>query len=150
MEKLSRNTDKITYIYSSMSHLGKLMLGYLKGTKKKLEVIDITEESIGDDLWLELSHNLDMTLGEIFEQGNLERADLKNTENFTTSDWATALKEHPELLQRPIAINGERAILISNRSEILQFFGVDSAGLEKKMSHEAPTTTTTTQDEDFI
>nr|WP_262486395.1 hypothetical protein [Gaetbulibacter saemankumensis] len=41
-------------------------------------------------------------------------------------------------------------MLVSHRSEILKFFGVDSAGLKKGFSHEPPITSSTTKDEDYL
>lgn len=150
MTILARDKRQLTYIYSSLSHLGKQVLGYVQGTRKKVETIDIVNEKIADSIWIELSDNLGMTLGEIFGK---ERADLlkeERTEDFDTDDWLKIINKNPELLQKPIVINGDKAMLVSHRSEILQFFGVDSAGLEKTMGHKPPTTSSTTEDEDFV
>ena len=150
MTILARNNNQITFIYSSSSHLGKQVLGYLKGAKKEVEVIDISKENIGDTIWIELAENLNISLGELFESGNLDISKMGDTDDFDTKDWLKLIEEHPELLTRPILINGDTVKLISNRSQILQFFGVDSAGLEKTMSHVPPTTSSTTEDENFI
>lgn len=150
MTLLARNDNQITFIYSSTSHLGKQVLGYLKGAQKDVEAIDIAKEKIGDSIWIELAQNLNLTLGELFQSSNVDISKTGNTDDFDTKDWLKLLGEHPELLNRPILIHGKTVKLISNRSQILQFFGVDSAGLEKTMSHEPPTTSSTTENENFI
>lgn len=150
MTLLARNDNQITFIYSSTSHLGKQVLGYLKGAQKDVEVIDISKENIGDSIWIELAENLNVSLGELFQSSNLDSSKMGDTDDFDTKDWLNLIGEYPELLNRPISINGDTVKLISNRSEILQFFGVDSAGLEKTMAHEPPTTSSTTENENFI
>ncbi len=150
MTLLARDTNQITFIYSSTSHLGKQVLGYLKGTKKDVETIDISKETIGDSLWIELAENLNVSLGELFQTSNVDSSKTGDTSDFETKDWLKLIGEYPELLNRPILVNGDIVKLISNRSQILQFFGVDSAGLEKTMAHEPPTTSSTTENENFI
>ncbi|WP_281542376.1 arsenate reductase family protein [Maribacter aestuarii] len=150
MAILSRNKRQLTYIYSSLSHLGKQVLGYVQGARTKVETIDIANEKIADSIWIELAENLGMPLGEIFEKGNGNGLEGEDTKNFDTDDWLKIINNNPGLLRRPIAVNGDKAMLISNRSEILQFFGVDSAGLEKTMGHKPPKTSSATEDEDFI
>lgn len=150
MTLLARDTNQITFIYSSTSHLGKQVLGYLKGAKKDVETIDISKETLGDSLWIELAENLNVPLGELFQTSNVDSSKTGDTSDFETKDWLKLIGEYPELLNRPILVNGDTMKLISNRSQILQFFGVDSAGLEKTMAHEPPTTSSTTENENFI
>jgi len=126
------------------------MLGHLKGSKKKVESIDIEKNNLGDTIWVELAEDMGIPLGKLFAAGHPDTPNLDNTDTFDTDDWLKLINENPALLQRPIAVNGNRVKLISNRAEILQFFGVDSAGLKKTMAHEPPTTSTQTQDENFI
>jgi len=147
MSILARNKRQLTYIYSSLSHLGKQVLGYVLGTKKKIEIIDIAKEKISDTVWVEIAENLNLPFEKIFETKQITNI---NTDNFITDDWLKMIKKNPTLLQKPIAINGDKFMLISHRSEILKLFGVDSAGLEKGFNHEPPTTSSTTKDENFI
>jgi len=76
----------------------------------------------------------------------------KNTKknNLNTDDWLKMIKNNPDILQNPIVINGDRYMLISHRSDILKFFGVDSSGLEKGFNHESPQTSSITKDETFL
>ena len=149
MSVLARNENQITFIYSSLSPLGKKLLGYLKGTKMKVESIDIAQEQLSDTIWLEVIENLGLPFTEIFPSLEDHFTDLPVDQNYSTDDWLKLINKNPSLLQRPI-INGDTAKLISSRSEILKFFSVDSAGLKKKMAHEPPTTSSTTDKERFI
>lgn len=150
MPVLVRNENQITFIYSSLSNLGKQLLGYLEGAKKNVECIDIAQEKISDTIWLEVIENLGLPFREVFMDIDQHLPDLNGKENFATDDWLKIINNNPVLLQRPIVINGDKAKLLSNRSEILHFFGVDSAGLKKRMAHEPPTTNSMTDEESFI
>lgn len=150
MSVLAHDKDQITYIYSSKSHLGEKILGYLKGIKKKVKIIDIAQENLADTIWVELGKKLKIPLGELFANGHQDLPDLGDTDRLNTADWLKLINENPKLLQRPIVVHGDKVALLSNRSEILQFFGVDSAGLKKTMAHESPTTSSNTEDENFI
>lgn len=150
MPILARNKNQITYIYNSQSRLGEQILGYLKGTKKKVETINISQENLGDTIWVELAQNLGLPFDEIFSTSHPDVPDFGISDDFDTKDWLKLIDENPMLLQRPIMVHGDTAKQLTTRSEILRFFGVDSAGLEKTMAHEPPTTSSTTEDESFI
>lgn len=150
MPMLARDKNQLSYIYSSTSHLGKQVLGYVQGLKKKVEIIDISKEGLSDTIWVELRDNLDVPFDEIFTTQNEDLSDYGDKDSFSKTDWIKIINKRPELLQKPIAVNGDSVMLIAHRSEILKFFDVDSAGLEKTFGHEAPTTSSTTKGEKFV
>ncbi|WP_338358623.1 ArsC/Spx/MgsR family protein [Yeosuana marina] len=147
MSILAHDKRQLTYIYSSSSHLGKQVLGYIQGIDKNIEVIDIEKEKISHSIWVEIAKELKVPFKKIFETKSISN---KNEDNFTTDDWLKMIEKNPALLQKPIAINGDRIMLVSHRSEILKFFGVDSSGLEKGFNHESPAISSTTKDEGFV
>ena len=67
MSILAHNKRQLTYIYSSSSHLGKQVLGYVQGIDKKIEVIDIDKEKISDSIWVEIAEKLNLPFKKIFE-----------------------------------------------------------------------------------
>ena len=150
MSILARDKKQLIYIFSSLSHLGKQVLGYVEGIDKKIEVIDITKQNLGDTIWIEIAENLGVDLSKIFTTESDYVSNIGDTNDFNTDDWLKIINKNPEILQKPIAIKGEEAMLISHRSDILKFFGVDSAGLKKVANGESPTTSSTTKNENFI
>ncbi|MGB6151606.1 MAG: hypothetical protein WBG48_06405, partial [Pricia sp.] len=67
-----------------------------------------------------------------------------------TNGWLKALEKNPVLLQNPIAVNGDRVRLVQSRSDILKFYGVDSAGLEQSPQSGPPDITSNTEDETLV
>ncbi|MFS4418231.1 arsenate reductase family protein [Maribacter sp. 2307ULW6-5] len=150
MSILATSKHQMTFIYSSDSHLGQQILGYLQGSKKKTIALNINKSPLADTVWTSLAEDLQVPLGALFAASHPDVPDFGDTSKFSTEDWLKLINEHPELLQRPIVVHNGKTAQLANRSQILRFFGVDSAGLKKTMSHEEPTTQATTDNEKFI
>lgn len=146
---LSNDENQLTLIYSSESHLGKQVLGYAQGAEKDLHAIDIAETNLGDTVWVEIAEGLGKSLGDILDTKSVDSLEIDDDSSFDTDDWLKLIEKNPALLQQPIAINGDKFKQVSNRSEILEFYSVDSAGLEKHNVGDEPTTSSTTEDESF-
>ncbi|MBG48304.1 MAG: hypothetical protein CML05_08465 [Pseudozobellia sp.] len=150
MSVISTDENMLTLVYSSKSHLGKQVLGYVQGAGDALRTIDIAETKLGHAVWVTLADGLGKDLGELFSLDNTETLDIEDSDSFDTDDWLKLIDNNPELLQNPIAIKGKKFMQVTSRSEVLKFFEVDSAGLEKKNMGEEPVTKSTTKDESFI
>lgn len=150
MSVLTTDDNLFTLVYSSESHLGKQVLGYVQGVSDDLRTIDIAETNLGDTVWVTLADGLNKSLGELFDKGNAGLPEDSESGSFDTDDWLKLIDKNPSLLQNPIAIKGKKFLQVASRSEVLRFFGVDSAGLEKKNMGKPPTTSSTTKDESFI
>ena len=150
MSVLTTDDNLLTLVYSSESHLGKQVLGYVQGADKKLRTVDIAKTKLGHTVWVTIADGLNKPLGDLFTHENTETPDIGKNSSFDTDDWLKMIDKNPSLLQKPIAIKGKEFMQVSGRSEVLKFFGVDSAGLEKKNNGEEPTTSSTTKNESFL
>ncbi|RDK85208.1 arsenate reductase family protein [Marinirhabdus gelatinilytica] len=147
MGVLARDDREFTLIYSHNSRVGKHALAYLQGVKDKLNAIDISKTKISDTQWAELAKALGCKVGDLVDK-RLVKVD--DTSNFGTNDWIKILQNNDEVLSHPIAIKGDKTRQIANGPDILKFFGVDSAGLEKTFHTEDPTIEKTTNGEGFV
>jgi len=147
---LARTDKLLTLIYSSNTRKGIHTLSYLTAIDKEYLAIDIAKTKLPGMLWIEIAQDLGVKVGDLIEKRELNIAS-QDTSGFGTEDWIKILRKNDFALASPIAINGKRIKQITNPVEILEFFGVDSAGLEqspiqgKKIDHER-----TTGDETFI
>jgi hypothetical protein len=89
-------------------------------------------------------------LGELFSPEHPDAPDVGRAEDFDTDDWLKLIGHNPDLLQNPIGIQGERTKIFTSRADVLEFYGVDSAGLEKTFHTNPPTTQSQTENEDFV
>ncbi|NND87765.1 MAG: hypothetical protein HKM28_00800 [Flavobacteriaceae bacterium] len=147
MGVISRDDKQFTLIYSQNTRVGKHTLAYLQGIREKLLAIDISKTKVSDTQWAEIAEAMNVEVGDLIDKRNI---DVKNTDEYGTDDWLKILQHDDSVLAHPIAISGKRTKQISNASEVLTFFGVDSAGIEKTMHTDPPAITKTTENDDFV
>lgn len=150
MPILSRHSNQLTFIYNSTSEIGKQSLAYIQASKLKLETIDLSKESIANSVWVEIIDQLQLNFKDVFSLSHPDAKGVIDSQDFDTDDWLKIINKNPSILQKPIAINGDKAKVISNASQVLSFFGVDSAGLEKKFGFDPPHISKTTEDDSFV
>lgn len=149
MGVLATNDRQLTLIYSSTSSLGKQTLGYVRAAGDKIQTVDVAKTALGNTAWVDIADGLNMSLGELLA-GDHPDAISANKADFDTDDWLKLLKKNPDLLRKPIAINGKKYLQVDTPSEVLKFFGVDSAGLEKKSIGNPPTTQPKSDSDRFV
>lgn len=147
---IARDPNQLTLIYSSNTRVGTHTLSYLTGIDKKFLAIDIAKTKVGDTMWVEIADALGVKVGDLVDKRELD-IDSKTTDDFGTNDWLKIIQNNDCVISRPIAINGSRTLQIDNPTEILEFFEVDSAGLEQSpMKGKKLDIERTTEREDFI
>jgi arsenate reductase-like glutaredoxin family protein len=146
---LASDERQFTLIYSSESSIGKQTLAYIESLEAEIRTIDITKTKFGDTVWVSMADEMKVPLEDLFSRDHPDAPEDSNND-FSTDDWLKLIKHNPKLLQQPIAIKGKKIKQISTPSEVLQFFEVDSAGLEKENIGDDPTTESETKGEQFI
>jgi len=149
MSVLANNKRQLTLIYNSQSSLGKQTLGYVESADDKIQAVDISKTKLGDTVWVSIADGLNKPLEALLDTDIPDVPDVK-TSDFDTDDWLKLLKKNPALLQKPIAINGQKYLQITTPSEALKFFEVDSAGLKKNRLGQEPTISSRSGEDTFI
>lgn len=119
MGEIATSDRQITLYYSSESSIAKQTLAYAKGEGLALQSIDVLETKLTGTQLTELAQKL-----------NLKVADLVNTEHptytehfdqhdFSTDDWITMITKHPSILKGPIALRGDKCILVKTPTDIV-------------------------------
>lgn len=146
MGVIARNDRQLTFYYSSNTRVGTHTLSYLQGIEEKIHTIDIAKVKVPGTQWVEIAEMLNCKVGDLVDK---RVAKVENSDEFKSEDWIKILQNNNEVLTQPIAINGNRAKQIENPPNIMDFFSVDSAGLDKTMHTEEPTIEATTEGEDY-
>jgi len=147
MGVLARDDREFTLIYSHNTRVGKHTLAYLQGIEEKLNAIDISKTKVSDTQWTEIAEALNCKVGDLIDKRLVE---VEDTSDFGTNDWLKILQNNDAVLSHPIAINGKSTKQITNGSDVLKFFGVDSAGIDKTMHTDNPSIHKTTNGENFV
>lgn len=126
---IARDENQITLIFSSSTRLGTHTLSYLRGIDKTYLPIDLAKSKLGDTIWVEIAEALGVKVGDLVDKRELD-IDSAVTADFGTHDWIKIIQSNDAVISRPIFIKGEITKQIDNPTEILEFFDVDSAGIE--------------------
>lgn len=132
---IARNEKQLTLIFSSNTRVGKHTYSYLTGIDQKYLAIDLAKSKVGDTMWVEIAEALGVKVGDLVDKRELD-IDSKATEDFGTHDWLKIIQINDFVISRPIVIMGEITRQIDNPTEILEFFGVDSTGLQQSPTDE--------------
>lgn len=150
MGVIARNDRQLTLIYSSNTRVGVHTLSYLTGIDQRYLAIDLAKTKVADTQWAEIADALGVKIGDLVDKRELD-IDDESTANFNSTDWLKIIQNDDTVISRPIAIMGKRTMQINNPTEIMEFFEVDSAGLEQSPSDDTfPDIERTTEDEKFI
>ena len=148
MGVLARDDKQFTLIYSSNTRVGKHTLSYLQGIEDKVHTVDISKVKVPGTQWAEVADAMNMSIGDLVDKRILED-DGTDTSNFDSDDWIKILQNNDGVLTQPIAIHGKETRQIENPPDVMNFFGVESAGIEKTMHTEEPNIEQKTDDENF-
>jgi arsenate reductase-like glutaredoxin family protein len=147
---IARDDRQLTLIYSSNTRVGTHTLSYLTGIDEKYLAIDLAKTKVSDTQWAEIADALGVKIGDLVDKRQLE-IDVESTSEFDSNDWLKIIQKNDSVISKPIAIKGNRTKQIDNPPEIMEFFEVDSAGLEQSPSNDTqPDIERTTSKENFI
>jgi arsenate reductase len=97
-------------------------LELLKNKGVDLEIIRYLEEPLSNTELKELLVKLALPIEDVIRKGEPEyRAHFKGKQ-MTEMDWLDALVLYPKLLERPIVIKGEKAIIARPPERVEEFF----------------------------
>lgn len=130
MGVLARDDKQLTLIYSSNTRVGVHTLSYLTGIDERYLAIDLAKTKVADTVWAEIANALGVKIGDLVDKRELDLSS-ESTENFSSTDWLKIIQSNDFVISRPIVIKGNRTMQIDNPTEILEFFEVDSAGIEQ-------------------
>jgi len=137
MGVIARNEKQLTLIYSSNTRVGKRVYAYLKGIDKKFLGIDISKTKVSDTQWVEIADALGVKVGDLVDKKEVE-LDTESTAEFGTNDWLKIIQNNDEVISLPIVIKGNVTRQVVSSTELLEFYEVDSAGLEQSPSNDTP------------
>ncbi|WP_378187872.1 arsenate reductase family protein [Aquimarina sp. W85] len=150
MATIAKNERQLTLYYSSASSTGKQTAGYVKGSDMPINLVDITKQNPTGTHWADLAALVGKSIDQLIDKQHPDISQEIENANLEPHDWLKIIAKTPQVIKDPIAVKGDRAQQINTATEILTFFDVDSAGIEKEPVGKEPSTTRTTKDENFI
>ncbi|WP_164905168.1 arsenate reductase family protein [Aequorivita ciconiae] len=150
MGVIATNENQLTLIYSSNTRVGRWTLSYLEGIDKPYLAIDLCKTKVADTQWVEIAEKLNVSVGDLVDKREME-IEVENTSDLDDNDWIKVIQKNDKVISYPIAIMGNKIKQIINAPSIMDFFEVDSAGLEQSPAEgNTLDIERTTDDETFI
>lgn len=127
---------QITLYYDSTSKLGKQAYADAQATKAAVLPLDVTSEKVSGTTWIRLAKKLDLDVGELINQDHPVFKNLYGNEkvDLSVEDILKVLEKHPETLVYPIAVRGDKAILVKQSTDMRKLKYPDSKGTNLRMS----------------
>ena len=117
MSILATSDRLIILFFNPDSPIGKQTLGYAKGEGIQLREVDILKYEFTGSLLKNLADRLKVTVEELVNKKHPDFEKCKD-KNFSDQDWITVMRENTELIKEPIAIRGDKAILVETPSDL--------------------------------
>ncbi|RXJ44282.1 arsenate reductase family protein [Gelidibacter gilvus] len=117
---ISTSDGQITLFYNSRSQRGKQTLVYAKTHGLPLEKIDLLKTPLTGTQITELAKRLGLNIEELVNQQHYKYRKKFTAQSFTSEDWITVIQNHPEIMKQPIALRGNKTILVETPTDIIR------------------------------
>lgn len=117
---ISTADGQITLFYNSKSQRGKQTIAYAKTHGLPLEKVDILMTPLTGTQITELAKRLGLSLNEMVNQDHYKYRRKFTAQCFTSEDWITVIQNHPEIMKQPIALRGNRTLLVETPTDIIR------------------------------
>lgn len=97
-------------------------MDYLEESGKEFEVIEYLKDSPNKTLLESLLKKLNMTAFELIRKGELEYKENFKGKDLSESDWIDAMVQFPKLIERPIIVLGDKAVIGRPMERINELF----------------------------
>ncbi|WGD34529.1 hypothetical protein [Olleya sp. YS] len=148
MNSISTSNNQIQCFYSSGTPFSDKLEAFLKSTKKDTLAIDITKTMPSDTMWHDIADKLNTSLKDLIALDDIQETD--DSTSFSEESLVKILAKNPKALKGAIIIENDTIAHITNYTEVLKFYDVDSAGLEKTFHTDQPVSKSQTDDDTFV
>jgi arsenate reductase len=120
MGEIATSNRQITLFYNSKSEIGKQTLAYAKSERLKLEDIDILKAKLTGTQIVELAEKLHIQVASLINQESPAYTSHFDHHNLSTDDWIKMIQHNPEIMKQPIALHGDKTILVQTPTDIIK------------------------------
>jgi arsenate reductase len=109
----------IIYHHSSCSR-SRFALDLLREKKLEFEIVEYFKNPFTKDELRDIIRKLGIQPEELIRKNEKEYKQVFPSKNISEDDWIEGMLKHPKLIQRPIVVNGERAVIARPAERILE------------------------------
>jgi arsenate reductase (glutaredoxin) len=120
MKEIARNKHQITAYYNPDSSVAKKTLAYLQESKIPVLTIDILKNPPTGSQWMEIANDLGVPVSDLILKDHPVYQKQYAQSELSDHDWLKIMQFHPEVIDQPIVIRGERVLLVKTPTDVLQ------------------------------
>ncbi|PKG49788.1 arsenate reductase family protein [Olleya sp. 1-3] len=120
MGEIATSNRQITLYYNSKSARAKQTLAYALADGFKVEEIDILKTKLTGTQIVELAKRLHITVADLINQDSPAYQASFEPHNLSTDDWIKMILHNPQIMKQPIALHGDKTILVDTPTDILK------------------------------
>lgn len=120
MSEIARSERQITIYYNSSSVRAEQAIALAQSEGIAIALVDMLKTPITGTQLVELAKGLGLTVADLVNQNHNAYSGKFEPHELSTDDWIKMIKHNPEIMKQPIAIKGDRMILIETPTDILK------------------------------
>lgn len=120
MGVIAKSERQITLFYHSKSRRAKQTLAYAKAEGLAIQRINILKTPLTGTQIAELAYRLGIEIKDLVNQDHPAYMKRFDYHDFSSEDWITMIKNHPEIMKQPIALRGDKTILVETPTDIIK------------------------------
>jgi arsenate reductase len=109
----------IIYHHSSCSK-SRFALDLLREKKIEFEVVEYFKTPFEKELFRDLIRKLGIHPEELIRKNEKEYKQVFPSKNISEDEWIEGMLKYPKLIQRPIVVNGDKAVIARPAERILE------------------------------
>lgn len=119
MGEIATSNRQITVYYNSNSSRAKETLAYAKAEGLVVQDIDILKTPLTGTQIVELASRLELEVKDLVNQEHPCYKSEFEPHELSTEDWIKMIRKNPEIMNQPIALRGDKTIMVSTPSDIM-------------------------------
>lgn len=120
MAGIATSERQITLFCNEESPIAKQTIAYAKAEHVSLLVINLLKTKLTGTQLAGIADKLGIAVKDLVA---MERPEFKKKfghVDLSTLDWLTAMRENPDIIKQPIALKGDKILLVETPSDILK------------------------------
>lgn len=120
MGEIATSERQITLFYSSSSSRAKQTLAYAKAEGLPILEIDILKTPLTGTQIAELADRLGIAIKDLVNQEHPSYTAKFGHHDLSSEDWIKMIRHNPDIIKQPIALRGNRTILVETPTDIIR------------------------------
>lgn len=120
MGEIATSDRQITLYYNSKSERAKQTIAYAESEGFALLKVDVLKTPLTGTQIAEIANRLQLKIEDLVNQEHPSYSQHFEKSNLSSDDWIKMIRSNPEILKQPIAIRGDRTILVETPTDIIK------------------------------